>query len=129
MFKKRKRPKTLRTVLSRTIHLSRRRIYVGMQYITPVTSKQVGEFLVQDMTDKIKYAKGVFECASFALGLAANAKRRFYAKDNINPAIGICWTKKHAFNFYITPEYKISYIEPQTDRVMFPTEKIIFLQI
>ena len=128
MFRK-KRPETLKNVLSRRMHLSRRKIFVGMQYITPVTSKQVGEFLVQDPVDKMLYKKGVFECSSFSLCLAANAKVGFRNKYGINPAIGIVWTEKHAFNFYMTPEYRIRYIEPQTDREIWPTEKMVFVQI
>jgi len=115
-----RRPPTLKKVLSKKMHCSRRRIYVGDQYLAPVTSKMMGEFLVYDKTDELKWKEGVLECNTFALFFHANAKRWFLNK-GLNAAVGTIWTYatkeevEHAFNFYLLPSWDVIYIEPQTD--------------
>ena len=131
MFKsRRKKPKTMRTVLAREMHLSRRKVNVGTRLVKPITEKMMGEFLVADMTDKAPYIKNVYECDSFALTLVGNAKRWFAEHYNINPAVGIVWEDRdpepHAFVFYLIPTYKVRYTDPQLDRQIFPTGEKIF---
>ena len=122
--KRKKREPTLKRLLSKAMHCSRRRINVGDRYLEPVTSKEMGEFLTYDKTDELKWKKGVLECNTFALFLRANAKRWFL---NVcrNVAVGTVWTYPtsdkigHAFNYYLNPDLKVVYIEPQSDRECF----------
>ncbi len=102
------------------MHCSRRRINVGDKYLTPITAKAMGEFLVADKTDELEWKKGVLECNTFALFLHSNAKRWFLNR-GINAAVGQIWVYPasgsigHAFNFYLLPELTVAYIEPQED--------------
>ena len=130
-----RREPNFKTILSRKMHISRRRIYIGTKNPKPVTSKQVGRFLVQDGLDRVPYISTVFECDGFALALAGRAKLWFAEEYGINPAFGIVWTAKtskekaHAFNFFVLPEYRIRYIEPQTDREIFFSGRKTFVLI
>ena len=129
MALRKKRQPTLKTVLSRRMHCSRRRINVGDKYLTPITSEAMDKFLVYDKTDELEWKKGVLECNTFALFLRANAKR-WFLNQGINAAVGTIWTYPtrtevgHAFNFYLTPELKVSYTEPQTDRERFLNARV-----
>lgn len=108
---------------------SRRRINVGDQYLTPITSKAMGEFLVYDKTDELEWKKGILECNTFTLFFRANAKR-WFLNQGINAAIGTIWTYKtreevaHAFNFYLLPRLHVIYVEPQTDKERFLNARV-----
>ena len=135
MFRK-KRPLSLKTCISREMHLSRRKIFVGDKYLHPIPSKEMGEFLAIDTTDKVAWMKKVTECNTFALYLRANAKRWFTHYYGWNAAVGTLWVKKyknlpsHAFNFHIDPKYRFHYVEPQTDaKVYLDKRKVIMVII
>lgn len=127
--RRKKRQPTLKTLLGREMHCSRRKIYVGDKYLAPVTSKAMGEFLICDETDELEWKKDVLECNTFALFFRANAKR-WFLDQGINAAVGTIWTYKtwkevaHAFNFYLLPTWKVIYIEPQTDRERFLNARV-----
>lgn len=125
-FKRRKKkPKNMKSLLSKELHCSRRNVYVGDKFLTPVTDKDFGRFLVEDRTDSREYRKNVFECNLFALNLVTNAKNWFLEEYEINAAVGMLWTKKtthivsHSFNFYVTPKLNIHFVEPQNDLKLF----------
>lgn len=111
------------------MHCSRRKINVGDRYLDPVTSKEMGEFLVYDETDELQWKKGVLECNTFALFFHANAKRWFLNQGR-NVAVGTIWTYPtkdkvgHAFNFYLNPDLRVIYTEPQTDKETFLTARV-----
>lgn len=129
MSRRAERQPTLKRLLSRQMHCSRRRINVGDEFLAPVTSKAMGEFLVYDKTDELEWKKGVLECNTFALFFRANAKRWFLNR-GINAAVGTIWTYKtksegaHAFNFYLLPSLHALYVEPQTDRERFLNARV-----
>ena len=130
-----RREPNFRTVLSREMHIPRRKINIGTKNPKPITSKQVGVFLAEDGLDRVQYVPTVFECDGYALALAGRAKLFFAEEYGINPAFGIVWTAKtstekaHAFNFFVLPGYAIRYIEPQTDLQVFPSARNIFVLI
>jgi hypothetical protein len=132
---RRRRPKSMKTVLSRALHCSRKNIYVGTQYLTPIKEKDFHEFLGGDMTDELKWKEGAFECDAFALNLLASAKRWFYNKYKENAAVGMLWRagiggeRGHALNFILTEKFQIRYFEPQTDREVFPVDRKLFVLI
>ena len=131
----RRRELNFRTILSRKMHISRRKINIGTKNPKPITSKQAGIFLAEDGLDRVQYAPTVFECDGYALALAGRAKLFFAEEYGVNPAFGIVWTAKtstekaHAFNFFVQPKYAIRYIEPQTDLQVFPSARNIFVLI
>lgn len=131
----RRRERSFKTRLSREMRLSRRKIYIGTKNPVPITHKQAGSFLVQDVIDKLQYRPQIFECDGFALALAGQAKIWFAEKYGIYPAFGIVWTNKtfdkeaHAFNFYVSPSFRITYIEPQTDLQIYPGGRKTFILI
>ena len=133
-FLRKRRPPTLKKVLSRELGCSKRKINVGDKYLTPVTSKAMGAFLVKDSTDELEWKKGVLECNTFALFFRANAKR-WFLNQGINAAIGTIWTHPtsdkvgHAFNFYLTPDMKVHYVEPQSDAKTFLTARVKLVMI
>lgn len=81
----------------------------------------MGEFLIYDKTDELKWKKGILECNTFALFFRAQAKR-WFLNQGLNVAVGTIWTYatreevEHAFNFYLKPDLKVIYTEPQTDK-------------
>jgi hypothetical protein len=115
--------------------ISRRNIYVGTQYLTPVKEKDFHEFLVVDATDELKWKEGAFECDAFALNLLASAKKWFYAKYQQNASVGMLWRagiggeRGHALNFIVIPELEVRYFEPQTDREVFSVGRKLFVLI
>lgn len=133
--KRRKRPKNMKTLISREMHMSRRNIYVGTKHLTPIKENDFRQFLVADMTDKAKWEEGAWECDAFALNLLASGKRWFYKKYKKNAAVGLLWRdgiagqRGHALNFIVTPALKIRYYEPQSDAEVFPSGRKLFVLI
>lgn len=125
---RRRKSKSMKLLLSREMNISRRKVFIGTQTLTPVTRTQMDEFLWYDMVDKLTWAKNVFECDSFAILLLGSAKRYFAEKYGFNPSIGMVWTRDHAICFYVTPLFEIVYIEPQNDyEIDFPCRKVFAL--
>lgn len=136
ILKRRKRnPRSMKTLVSRKMHISRKNIYVGTQYLTPVKEKDFREFLAADKTNKGAWIERVQECDHFALYLLTAAKKWFVAKYKKNAAVGMVWgtgiayPRGHAFNFIVTPELEIRYFEPQDDREIFPVCRKLFVYI
>lgn len=129
MSRRAERRMSLKRLLSEQMHCSRRQVNVGDQYLTPIPSKAMSDFLVYDKTEELEWKKGILECNTFALLFRANAKR-WFLNQGINAAVGTIWTYPtrtevgHAFNFYLTPELKVIYIEPQTDRERFLNARV-----
>ena len=129
-----KRPPTLKRVLGKELHCSKRRIKVGDKHLDPIQPKAMGEFLINDKTDELQWKKGVLECNTFALFFRARAKRWFLDRGS-NAAVGTIWVYPtwtevaHAFNFYLNPNMKIIFIEPQTDQERFLNARVNFVII
>jgi hypothetical protein len=81
------------------------------------------EFLVFDETDNKDWKKDIWDCDNFALQFVA-AAQRYFAPRGLNAAVGIIWTNKHAFNWYLNPNMEVHYIEPQTDTKTFLTGRV-----
>ena len=76
------------------------------------------KFLIKDKTSLRKYEKEIFDCDDFSRTLW------FYWRDwSSYLAIGMAWTKFHAFNIFVDERKKIFIIEPQLD-MMYPVDKI-----
>lgn len=124
----------MKRVLGRELHCSKRRIKVGDAHLDPVSSAQMSEFLLVDKTDELKWKEGVQDCDNFALYFRANAKKWFERQD-INAAVATIWIYPtwtevaHAFNFYLKPNMKVVYIEPQTDNERFLNARVDFVII
>lgn len=129
MSLRKKRQPGLKPLLSRQMHCSRRRINVGDQYLTSIAPKAMGEFLIHDKTDELDWKQGVLECNTFALFFHAQAKR-WFLNQGVNAAVGTIWVYPsrdkvgHAFNFYLTPNLKVRYTEPQDDSEIFLTQRV-----
>jgi hypothetical protein len=115
----------MRSVLSKELRCSRRKIFVGDKFLTPITEKNFGVFLLKDATDLRKYQPNIFECNLFALNLVTNAKNYFLNGYDVNAAVGMLWvaktsyTEAHALNFFVNPSLSIHVIEPQNDLEVF----------
>ncbi len=133
-LRRKKRKPTLKRLIANEIHCSKRRIKVGDRYLDPIAPKAMGEFLIADKTDELQWKKGVLECNTFALFFRAHAKRWFLDRGS-NAAVGTIWTYAtwtkvaHAFNFYLTPNMKVIFIEPQTDQERFLDARVDFVII
>jgi len=86
------------------------------------------EFLVFDETDNKDWKKDIWDCDNFALQFAA-AAQRYFAPRGLNAAVGIIWTKEHAFNWYLNPNMEVHYIEPQTDTKIFLTGRVTLVML
>ena len=134
-LRRKKKPLSMRTLLSRAFHCSRRMVFVGDEFLETVTDEEMRDFLKSDTTNNLKWVKGIRECNIFALLLLASAKKWFIKKYWKNAAIGMAWrsgtaTKEaHAFCYYVTPDLKVKLIEPQTDEIMKLETKGVFVYI
>ena len=123
MFKRKKRPLTLKRLLRKKTNCSRRNIYVSDPHFDPISDKAMTEFLVFDNTDNNDWKEDIWDCDNFAIQFMASAQR-YFAQRGLNAAVGIIWTEKHAFNWYLNTDMKIHYVEPQSDAKMFLTERV-----
>lgn len=118
MIRRKRRPPTLKRILSRELRCSRRCIYVSDPYFDLVSDTDMRVFLAWDKTNEKQWKKDIWDCDNFSLQFAASAQR-YFAQRNINAAIGIIWTSKHAFNLSVNPDCKVRCWEPQTDKEIF----------
>lgn len=123
MLKRKRRPPTLKRILSRELSCSRRCIYVSDPHFDLVSDKDMQTFVAWDKTNEKQWKKNIWDCDNFSLQFAASAQR-YFAQRNINAAIGIIWTKIHAFNLSINPEFKVRLWEPQTDKEHFLNARV-----
>jgi hypothetical protein len=105
------------------MHCSKRRIYVADPHFDPISNKAMTEFLVFDNTNSKEWKEDIWDCDDFSLQFKA-AAQRYFAIRNLNPAVGIIWTDKHAFNFYLNKNREVHYLEPSTDAKTFLTDRV-----
>ena len=122
-MRKSKRQKSLKYVLARAMHCSRRRIFVSDPHFDPISNKAMGEFLVYDDTNNQDWKKDIWDCDNFAIQFMA-AAQRYFAQRGLNAAVGIVWTGEHAFNWYLNPNMEVHYLEPQNDSKIYLTGRV-----
>jgi hypothetical protein len=96
---------------------------VSDPHFDPISNKAMTEFLAFDNTNFKEWKEDIWDCDNFSLQFVAAAQRYFTLR-GLNPAVGIIWTDKHAFNFYINLKMEVYFIEPQTDSKTFLTDRV-----
>ena len=120
---RKKRQPTLKGILKKALHCSRRNIYISDKRFDLVSNKDMQAFLAFDKTDEKEWKEEIWDCDNFSLQFAASAQR-YFAQRNINAAIGIIWTKNHAFNLSVNPDFMVRLWEPQSDAEMFDITRV-----
>ena len=113
---RKKRQPSLKRLLSKKMHCSRRSIHVSDPHFDPISNKDMADFLSFDRTDNAKWKEDIWDCDNFGLQFAA-AAQRYFAPRGLNAAVGIIWTNAHAFNWYLNTAMEIYFIEPQDDTI------------
>ena len=70
-------------------------------------------FLSIDGTNRFEYEAESYDCDNFSYRLMG----QFSIPEWATLCFGICWTDKHALNFFIDEERKFWFVEPQNDSV------------
>ena len=83
----------------------------------------MSEFLAFDNTDNKEWKKDIWDCDNFAIQFMA-AAQRYFAQRGLNAAVGIIWTRTHAFNWYLNTNLEIHFIEPQADAKAFLSGRV-----
>ncbi len=89
------------------------RIYLSDNEYTLCHYDDVAYFLAINEIDKMSYKKEEFDCDDFATALWGDFSKPPFS----GLTIGLVWTNVHALNLVITDDYKILFLEPQTDEL------------
>lgn len=90
-------------------------IYIPDKHMDLVNENDAKEFLKQDLVDRENYVPERFDCDDFARNLYNNARNYGLKIKNKNWYWADVWTKGHALNLYVTEDFKVVIVEPQTD--------------
>lgn len=96
-----------------------KKIYLSDRYFYLCPKQDIIDFLAQDITDKRQYLTEIFDCDDFAFRLMG----QFHTMPYSALAIGIAWSRVHAYNtVVIDNEQNVWIIEPQTDALIRPED-------
>ncbi len=93
------------------------RIYIADEWYYPIGIKALD--LIKP-TSQYKYREEIFDCDDFSF-LKKGYEEEYGNSVNMNLAFGIIWVYSptkfygHALNFFIDPEYRFWFYEPQND--------------
>lgn len=77
------------------------------------TYDDIAWMLLNDQTDKMEYESEELDCDDFSYRLLG----QFSVPKWSHLAFGIIWSDTHAFNFFVTEDKKVLFVEPQTDAI------------
>ena len=125
-------PKTETTIKPR--HFWRKCIETGdLIYLTYPTEIWMECLDKLNSISDMQYRKKIFDCDNFALTYAASVSVSAYHSGlPWQPAFGICWSRTHAFNFFVTDENELIKYEPQSGTIIIsgdPDYKIVKMWI
>lgn len=106
-----------------------RRNYISDRHLDLLRKEDVMTFLWIDKTDKKEYAGEKWDRDDFARDLYCRAKNHFAEKRGLNAAFGLVWTQHHAFNFFVSTNREVLFVEPQTDAFVSLINKPRFMLI
>ena len=112
---KKKKP-TLKSIVRKATRCSSRNIYIPDKHMDLVNEKDAKEFLAQDLTDREPYVKELFDCDDYARNVYNNARNYGLRIKEMNWCWAEIWIRGHALNLYVTQDFKVIFIEPQTDK-------------
>jgi len=92
-------------------------IYLSDMDYALIPKSEMLRFLKRDLTDLAKYTPEYYDCDDFSFRL--HGALSIPAWGGI--AFGIAWSTMHAYNIFVDDERKVWIIEPQTDRLMEPS--------
>jgi len=93
------------------------RIYLSDIYYELIPKNEMLRFLNKDLTDLARYTPEYHDCDDYSYRL--HGALSIPAWSGI--AFGIAWSTTHAYNVFVDDERRVWVIEPQTDRLMEPT--------
>lgn len=134
MLKRKKREPSLKTILRKELHCSRRRIFIGDRHSDPVTDRAMREFIAQRSVSMTHLEGEIEDCEDYALAFHKDAKDWFRAKQ-INARVGEIWCypskdiEAHAFNFSVKRDDTISFWEGKSGRERFLHARVQLVKI
>ena len=121
---KKKQP-TLKSLIKKATHC--RNIYIPDKHMDLVNERDAKEFLEQDHIDHGSYIPELWDCDDFARNLHNNARNYGLKVKKLNWCWANIWIRRHALNLYVTEDFKVVFIEPQTDEETTIEAKTIFV--
>lgn len=125
--KKNKAP-TLKSIIRKATRCASRHIYIPDKHMDLVNEKDAKEFLQQDHIDHEGYIPELWDCDDFARNLYNNARNYGLKVREKNWAWAEIWIRGHALNLYVTEDFKVIFIEPQTDKETTIHTRTVFVK-
>ena len=132
--KRKRRQPSLKQLLSKAMHCSKRRIFIGDRHGDPVTDRAMREFIVQRSVN-LTYLEGEIEdCEDYALAFHKDAKDWFRA-NKINARVGEIWCypskdkEAHAFCFSVKHDNTVSFWEGKSGRERFLNARVQLVKL
>lgn len=124
---KKKNP-TLKSIIRKATRCSSRYIFIPDKHMDLVNENDAKEFLAQDLTDREEYVAEWYDCDDYARNVYNDARN--YGLDILgkNWAWAEIWIQRHALNLYVDEDFKVHFIEPQTDKEATFKQKTIFVK-
>lgn len=129
-----RREQTVQRIISKTLHCSRRRIFVGDRHSDSVTDKAMREFIAQRSESATHLEGEIEDCEDYALAFHKDAKEWFRAK-KINARVGEIWCfpskdeEAHAFNFSVKPGDTLSFWEGKSGRQRYINARVQLVKL
>ncbi|RLG33693.1 hypothetical protein DRN97_04435 [Methanosarcinales archaeon] len=126
--KRKKHTPSLAHIIHKSTQCPYSRIFIPDRILDPVSHADAQQFLSLDITDRKKHAPELYDCDDFARNLYNNARNYGLTKGK-NWAWGLIWTQRHALCLYVTSQYEVVFIEPQTDKktsILSPARFVLF---
>lgn len=125
---KRNKTPTLKSIIRKATGCASRNIYIPDKHMDLVNEKDAKYFLSLDVIDREPYAKELFDCDDFARNVYNNARNYGLRVLGKNWAWAEIWVRGHALNLYVTEDFKVHFIEPQTDKETTIHTRTVFVK-
>ena len=125
---KRNKTPTLKSIVRKATGCASRNIYIPDKHMDLVNDSDARHFLSLDVIDKKTYEKEMYDCDDFARNVYNNARNYGLSVFGKNWAWAEIWIQRHALNLYVTEDFKVHFIEPQTDKEATFKQKTIFVK-
>ena len=125
---KRNKTPSLKSIVRKATGCASRHIYIPDKHMDLVNESDAREFLSLDMTNRNPYVADVYDCDDYARNVYNNARDYGLRVLGKNWTWAEIWIQRHALNLYVDEDFKVHFIEPQTDKEATFKQKTIFVK-